>query len=182
MNLLPKGDMKINNKQLTNDVLNFDLNYLMEKPKTESTIVKKEDNAVDDLLVDITENANNDDYSTNEMPATENNMHEQKTTDELNVVIEGAGNTCKNEIKLSDIFVNLESIKPSSIPPVVALEEKNGLSVILNFAKDKPREDVSVVVVTILSKNESKLTNILFQAVVPKVCLVCHFIYTLTFN
>lgn len=78
--------------------------------------------------------------------------------------------TRKLEVKpLTDVSVTLESIKPSLIPPVAVIEEKNGISVTLYFAKETPRDDVSVVVVTTISKNLSPLTNYLFQAVVPKV-------------
>lgn len=49
------------------------------------------------------------------------------------------------------------------------IEEKNGISVILHFAQDSPRPDVSVIVVTTMSKNTKPLNNYLFQAVVPKV-------------
>lgn len=76
----------------------------------------------------------------------------------------------KLEVKpLTDVSVTLESIKPSNIPPINVIEEKNGITVMLNFAKDTPREDVSVIVVTTLSKNPSPVTNYLLQAVVPKV-------------
>lgn len=76
----------------------------------------------------------------------------------------------KNEVKsLSNIFVSLENIKPSCIPPINLIEEKNGVSVTIHVARDTPKEDVSVYVVTTLSKNPSPLTNYLFQAVVPKV-------------
>lgn len=40
----------------------------------------------------------------------------------------------------------------------------------LHFARDNPRKDVFVVVITTMSKNLKPLTNYLFQAVVPKVC------------
>ncbi|PSN45744.1 hypothetical protein C0J52_13782 [Blattella germanica] len=73
------------------------------------------------------------------------------------------------EVKpLTDISVSLESIKPGTIPPLTVLDEKNGITVILNFAKDSPRPDVSVVVVTTISKNSSPISSYLFQAVVPK--------------
>lgn len=75
------------------------------------------------------------------------------------------------EIKpLTDIFVSVDSIKPGSIAPLPVLEEKNGVSIILHFAKDTPRPDVSVLVVTTISKNTSPLSNYMFQAVVPKTC------------
>ncbi|XP_069694970.1 ADP-ribosylation factor-binding protein GGA1 isoform X2 [Periplaneta americana] len=75
------------------------------------------------------------------------------------------------EVKpLTDISVPLETIKPGSIPPLTVLDEKNGITVILNFGKDGPRPDVSVIVVTTISKNSSAISNYLFQAVVPKTC------------
>ncbi|XP_051161498.1 ADP-ribosylation factor-binding protein GGA3 [Leptopilina boulardi] len=76
------------------------------------------------------------------------------------------------EIKsLADISVSLENITPGTIPPLTVIDEKNGITVVLHFAKDSPRPaDVSVIVVTTMSKNSKPLSNYLFQAVVPKKC------------
>lgn len=75
------------------------------------------------------------------------------------------------EIKpLADVSVSLENIKPGSIPPLTVIDEKNGITVVLHFAKDSPRPDVSVIVVTTMSKNSKPLSNYLFQAVVSKKC------------
>lgn len=75
------------------------------------------------------------------------------------------------EIKsLTDITVCLEDIKPGINPPLTVIEERNGISVVLHFAHDSPRSDVSVIVITTMSKNAKPLTNYLFQAVVPKKC------------
>ncbi|XP_015188148.1 PREDICTED: ADP-ribosylation factor-binding protein GGA3 [Polistes dominula] len=71
---------------------------------------------------------------------------------------------------LADINVNLQDIKPGKNPPITVIEEKNGISVVLHFAQDSPRPDVSVIVVTTMSKNAKPLSNYLFQAVVPKKC------------
>ncbi|KAK6625256.1 hypothetical protein RUM43_005550 [Polyplax serrata] len=76
----------------------------------------------------------------------------------------------KDVTSLTDLFVSLETIKPSSIPPINVIEERNGISVTIHVARDTPKEDVSVCVVTTLNKNPSPLTNYLFQAVVPKGC------------
>lgn len=54
-------------------------------------------------------------------------------------------------------------------PPLTVIEEKNGITVVLHFAQDSPRSDVSVVVITTMSKNTKLLSNYQFQAVVPKV-------------
>jgi len=56
-----------------------------------------------------------------------------------------------------------------SVLPLTVLDEKNGVTVILNFGKEGPRPDVMVIVVTTISKNSSPISNYLFQAVVPKV-------------
>ncbi|XP_031825412.1 ADP-ribosylation factor-binding protein Gga [Nomia melanderi] len=75
------------------------------------------------------------------------------------------------EIKpLTDINVSLHDIKPGTNPPITVLEEKNGITVVLHFARDNPRQDVYVVVITTMSKNLKPLSNYLFQAVVPKKC------------
>ncbi|XP_018044235.1 PREDICTED: ADP-ribosylation factor-binding protein GGA1 [Atta colombica] len=74
------------------------------------------------------------------------------------------------EIKLTDITVCLEDIKPGTNPPITVIEEKNGVSVVLHFAQDSPRSDVSVIVITTMSKNAKPLNNYLFQAVVSKKC------------
>ncbi|KAK0163104.1 hypothetical protein PV327_006813 [Microctonus hyperodae] len=75
------------------------------------------------------------------------------------------------EIKpLSDIHVTLEDIKPSSRSPITVIDDKNSISLILHFADGSPRPDISVIVVTTMSKNSKALTNYLFQAVIPKTC------------
>lgn len=73
-------------------------------------------------------------------------------------------------LPLGEINVTLDTVKPSAIPPFTALEERNGVSVAIFLAKNRPRDDVSIYVVTTSSKNESPLTNYLFQPVVPKCC------------
>ncbi|KAI4462162.1 golgi-localized gamma-adaptin ear containing arf binding protein [Holotrichia oblita] len=139
--------------------VNFDLSYLLEKTKAndDTKLVKIPDRNGDDLLVDITEDKH-DIIEKSDLPENTNKV--------------GDIQEAKTMVKLSDLYVELDSIKPSSIPPVVALEEKNGISVTLHFARDKPREDINVIVVTIVSKNELPLKNILFRAIVPKSCKV----------
>ncbi|XP_043255175.1 ADP-ribosylation factor-binding protein GGA3 [Colletes gigas] len=93
-------------------------------------------------------------HNTNEKPSTTENA------------------TCiESEIKpLTDINVSLQDITPGINPPITVMEEKNGITVVLHFARDNPREDVYVVVITTMSKNVKPLSNYLFQAVVPKKC------------
>ncbi len=47
--------------------------------------------------------------------------------------------------------------------------DRNGMKVVLHFGKDSPRDDVLVMVVSIMSVNETPVTKCTFQAAVPKV-------------
>lgn len=147
------GENKINN------ALDLDLNCFMEKPLM---VVEKSTNEskVDDVLVNIGNEISN--------VVKENDIEVPPVCVET-LIKEQPEIKIKKELKISDIFVELEQIRPSSIPPLMVLDEKNGITVTLHFAKDKPREDVNVIVVTSVSKNELPLSNYLFQAVVPKV-------------
>ncbi|GFY50130.1 ADP-ribosylation factor-binding protein GGA1 [Trichonephila inaurata madagascariensis] len=70
-------------------------------------------------------------------------------------------------LSLKDVFVPLESVQPGTMPPM-NLHEKNGLSVVIHFGKDSPRPDITVMVVSTMSKNSSPVKNVSFQAAVPK--------------
>ncbi|XP_054716315.1 ADP-ribosylation factor-binding protein GGA1-like [Uloborus diversus] len=70
-------------------------------------------------------------------------------------------------LSLKDMFVPLESVQPGSLSPLT-LHEKNGLTVVIHFGKDSPHADVSVMVVSTMSKNSSPVKNVSFQAAVPK--------------
>ncbi|XP_061089202.1 ADP-ribosylation factor-binding protein GGA3-like [Conger conger] len=73
------------------------------------------------------------------------------------------------ERSLSDVFVSLESIKPSNIAPITAYD-KSGIRVMLHFAKDCPmgRPDVVVMVISMLSTSPRPVRDVVFQAAVPK--------------
>lgn len=77
--------------------------------------------------------------------------------------------TLQDEISLSSITVPLESIKPSSLLPVTIFD-KHSLRVLLHFARDSApsRPDVLVVIISMLSSAPAPITNIRFQAAVPK--------------
>lgn len=75
------------------------------------------------------------------------------------------------EIKpLGDINIKLEDIIPCPDSIVVSLFDKNDISTELHLAANKPREDVTVFVVTTRSKCKLQLFNFSFQPVVPKDC------------
>ncbi|XP_022236072.1 ADP-ribosylation factor-binding protein GGA1-like [Limulus polyphemus] len=70
-------------------------------------------------------------------------------------------------LSLADITVPLQSIQPGETPSLT-LQEKNGLTVIVHFGKDSPRADVTVMVVSTMSRNSCPVKSFNFQAAVPK--------------
>ncbi|KAM4584576.1 ADP-ribosylation factor-binding protein GGA1-like [Odontesthes bonariensis] len=78
-----------------------------------------------------------------------------------------------DNISLADVTVPLESIKPSSLLPVTVFD-KHSLRVLFTFARDCPpsRPDVLVVIISMLSSAPIPVTNIRFQAAVPRVMKV----------
>ncbi|KAK9504047.1 hypothetical protein O3M35_010484 [Rhynocoris fuscipes] len=73
-------------------------------------------------------------------------------------------------LPLGDISITLQDIKPSNVPPFQALDERNDVNTVIHLAKDCPRPDVAVFVVTTSSKRQFPISNFLFQPVVPKSC------------
>ncbi|XP_077357982.1 ADP-ribosylation factor-binding protein GGA1 isoform X2 [Festucalex cinctus] len=65
------------------------------------------------------------------------------------------------EVSLADVFVPLESIKPSSLLPVTVFDG-HSLRVLFHFARDSPpsRPDVQVVIISMLSSAPVPVTNI----------------------
>ncbi|XP_064862618.1 ADP-ribosylation factor-binding protein GGA1-like isoform X3 [Oncorhynchus nerka] len=72
------------------------------------------------------------------------------------------------EMTLTDVFVPLESIKPSSLLPVTVFDS-HSLRVLFHFARDTPPSlaDVLVVIISMLSSAPVPVSNILFQLSVP---------------
>ncbi|VDI65059.1 ADP-ribosylation factor-binding protein GGA [Mytilus galloprovincialis] len=68
---------------------------------------------------------------------------------------------------LNDVFVSIESVQPGTSPPINAYD-KNGMKIVIHIAKNRPREDVHVMVVSVMSTNTSAVKNFSFQAAVPK--------------
>uniref|UniRef100_A0A8C4GWS4 ADP-ribosylation factor-binding protein GGA1 n=1 Tax=Dicentrarchus labrax TaxID=13489 RepID=A0A8C4GWS4_DICLA len=73
------------------------------------------------------------------------------------------------KVTLTDVFVPLESIKPSSLLPVTVFDG-HSLRVLFHFARDSPpsRPDVLVVIISMLSSAPVPVTNINFQTTAPK--------------
>uniref|UniRef100_A0A3P8NX06 Golgi associated, gamma adaptin ear containing, ARF binding protein 3a n=1 Tax=Astatotilapia calliptera TaxID=8154 RepID=A0A3P8NX06_ASTCA len=73
------------------------------------------------------------------------------------------------EVSLANVFVPLDTIKPSKVCPVTAYD-KNGVRVLLHFATDFPpgRPDVLVMVASMLNTATQPVKNIVLQAAVPR--------------
>ncbi|KAM6966451.1 ADP-ribosylation factor-binding protein GGA1-like [Tautogolabrus adspersus] len=77
--------------------------------------------------------------------------------------------TSAAEVTLTDVFVALESIKPSNLLPVTVFDG-HSLRVLFHFARDSPpsRPDVLVVIISMLSSAPVPVTNISFQTTAQK--------------
>ncbi|XP_041859085.1 ADP-ribosylation factor-binding protein GGA1-like isoform X2 [Melanotaenia boesemani] len=73
------------------------------------------------------------------------------------------------EVTLTDVFVPIESIKPSSLLPVTVFDG-HSLRVLFHFARESPpsRPDVLVVIISMLSSAPSPVTNINFKTTASK--------------
>lgn len=75
-----------------------------------------------------------------------------------------------NNKRLADIVIDLNTIRLHDIhEPKCILDDKTGLKIILNFAKDKPRADVAVLVITTTNQSYLPVKNYQFEASVSKV-------------
>ncbi|XP_068177651.1 ADP-ribosylation factor-binding protein GGA3a isoform X1 [Antennarius striatus] len=79
----------------------------------------------------------------------------------------------EQEVSLSNVFVPLDTIKPSHVCPITAYD-KNGIRLLLHFAIDCPagRPDVLVMVASILNTAPLAIRDIILQAAVPKMMKV----------
>uniref|UniRef100_A0A672N8T3 ADP-ribosylation factor-binding protein GGA1-like n=1 Tax=Sinocyclocheilus grahami TaxID=75366 RepID=A0A672N8T3_SINGR len=77
--------------------------------------------------------------------------------------------TPQDDLSLANVTVPLEYIKPSNLLPVTIFD-KHSLRVLFHFARDSPpaRPDVLVVIISMLSSAPVPITNVRFQAAVPK--------------
>jgi len=59
--------------------------------------------------------------------------------------------------------------------PIVAYD-KNSIKIIFHVGKDRPRPDVAVVAISVMSTNSTSVKAFTFQAAVPKVRLAFYFL------
>lgn len=196
MNALEKTSPKHDTPLSNNDAL-FDLDFLIKKSdeKTDAPEMSQTAKALlnDDVMVDISTNIATANAILNKTSSVSDNSLDDildlglpeenkiniKTESpktnavETNIVPEHkeVKNTKTSDVKpLTDINVTLQSVHPSKVPPLTVFEEEGGVTVVLHFCKDRPRADVSVIVISTTSKNGSPIEEYKFQAVLPKVC------------
>lgn len=84
-----------------------------------------------------------------------------------------ASPACNNHTpnkRLTDIVIDLNTIEPHHTHlPRCILDDKSGLKIILNFAKDRPMDAVAVLVITTTNQSSLPITNFQFEASVSKV-------------
>lgn len=71
------------------------------------------------------------------------------------------------EPDVATLPITLESIQPGTFPPA-NVYDKNGLRVMLHFAKDSPHPNIIVAVASFLNFNAAPITNLVFQAKILK--------------
>lgn len=87
--------------------------------------------------------------SKNNEPVVETQKEQQTTTTSNESVVQVNSNK-----PLADIVADLNEIRPhDDFLPRCIMYEKSGLKIMLNFTKDKPRADVTVLVTTITNQN-----------------------------
>lgn len=74
-----------------------------------------------------------------------------------------------SERPLSNFHIEIDSITPGDNPPRTIMEEIDGLKIMLHFAKDRPRDDISVIVITTTNHNSIAVKDYQFDASVSKV-------------
>ena len=88
-------------------------------------------------------------------------------------VLPGFSREASIEVRLADLNVPISSIKPSpAVPPLTLQESEDGISIVLHFGKDQPRDHVSAIVVTVINKLPDAISDYELKAVVPKGCKV----------
>ncbi|KAK2155972.1 hypothetical protein NP493_2015g00000 [Ridgeia piscesae] len=77
------------------------------------------------------------------------------------------GSTTPAIESLAGLHVPLATIQPGSHPPMTAYD-KNNLKIVIHFGRDRPRPDVHVMVVSVMSTNTNAVKTLTFLAAVPK--------------
>lgn len=103
-------------------------------------------------------------------PAQITQVLQEPIVENHEMVEQTVNQTTNSNKRLADIVIDLNTIRPHDIhEPRCILDDKLGLKIILNFAKDKPRSDVAVLVITTTNQSHLPIKNYQFEASVSKV-------------
>ncbi|OBS74823.1 hypothetical protein A6R68_14626 [Neotoma lepida] len=80
-----------------------------------------------------------------------------------------ASSPASQNTPLAQVFVPLESVKPSSLPPIIVYD-RNGFRILLHFSQTGApgHPDVQVLLLTMMSTATQPVWDIMFQVAVPK--------------
>lgn len=144
--------------------------------KTSWDLLAVNENNIDDAILDHIDvpDTNNDSTAdikqSNVEPIStqcdklDENCRKTSETDEASIV-----DKCTRK-PLSEINVDINSILPhETLMPRIILDEKQGLKVTLNFTRDRPRDDVTVLVITTTNHGPQSISNYQFDASVSRV-------------
>lgn len=74
---------------------------------------------------------------------------------------------------LSEINIDINTIMPhKTMAPRVILDEDNGLKITLNFTRDRPHRDITVLVITTTNHNSQPISKYQFEASVSRVSFI----------
>lgn len=72
---------------------------------------------------------------------------------------------------LSEFHIELSALQPDeNQPPRIYFDDPKGLKIVVNFVKNRPRDDITVLVITTTNQNCLPITNYQFEASVSKPC------------
>lgn len=137
------------------------------------------DNNTDDVMLDFLDDLCATSYNIDSADTTIHPNDEPVSTtcdkveeDSKKIKENGASNVLEECVRkpLSEIIVDINSIMPhETLAPRTILDEKQGLKITLNFTRDRPRDDVDVLVITTTNHNSQSLSNYQFDASVSRV-------------
>lgn len=70
---------------------------------------------------------------------------------------------------LSSLSMSVQEVQPGDFPPPT-IYNANNIKIVFHFAKNTPHPSIAVVVITYLNFGAEAVTDVVFQAAVPKVC------------
>lgn len=161
-------------KQQPSPFRNFDdLDSIVSNLKTDLTCTGDSNHSKpsdDDEMIEVPSYADNVLATRNDLDAIDEPKALFKETDDVVAPptnLKNAGDMADRP--LSNFHIEIDSIKPGDSPPRTVMKESAGLEIVLHFARDRPRDDISVIVITTSNHNSIAITDYQFDASASKV-------------